>query len=154
MLNIGMTELLMFAIISLLILGPDKLPEAARFAGKFYAQVKRMISNVQHDLDRELRLSELRQQMHSEMQRIQVLEQKMQAQMQQLTQHAPTAPLSTAKATLLIDQDNQHIYHLMLQPYPQYVFLNQPSSCTDHRPHHDMQSSLMTPSFHSLQVAV
>lgn len=76
MLNIGMTELLMFAIISLLILGPDKLPEAARFAGKFYAQVKRMISNVQHDLDRELRLSELRQQMHSEMQRIQVLEQK------------------------------------------------------------------------------
>ena len=150
MLNIGMTELLMFSIISLLILGPDKLPEAARFAGKFYAQVKRMISNVQHDLDRELRLSELRQQMHSEMQRIQVLEQKMQAQMQQLTQHAPMVPRSTA----LIDQNNQHIYHLMLQPYPQYVFLNQPSSCTDHRPHHDMQSSSMTPSFHSLQVAV
>ena len=150
MLNIGMTELLMFAIISLLILGPDKLPEAARFAGKFYAQVKRMISNVQHDLDRELRLSELRQQMHSEMQRIQVLEQKMQAQMQQLTQHAAMVPRSTA----LIDQNNQHIYHLMLQPYPQYVFLNQPSSCTDHRPHHDMQSSLMTPSFQSLQVAV
>ena len=65
-----MTELLAFGIISLLVLGPDKLPEAARFAGKWYAKIKRMVSNVQNDIDRELRLSELREQMQNEMQRI------------------------------------------------------------------------------------
>lgn len=86
MLNIGMTELLVFGIITLLILGPEKLPEAARFSGKWYAKIKRMISNVQNDIDRELRVSELREQMQSELKRIQELESKMQNQMNQLQQ--------------------------------------------------------------------
>ena len=76
MLNIGMTELLFFGIIALLVLGPEKLPEAARFVGKWYGKIKRTISNVQNDIDRELRLSELREQMQQEMARIQELEQK------------------------------------------------------------------------------
>lgn len=86
MLNIGMTELLIFGIIALLVLGPDKLPEAVRFVGTWYGKIKRMVSNVQNDLDRELRLSELREQMQAEMQRIQQLEAKMQAQMADLQQ--------------------------------------------------------------------
>lgn len=86
MLNVGMTELLVFGIIALLVLGPEKLPEAARFAGKWYAKIKRMISSVQTDIDRELRMSELREQMQQEMQRIQELENKMQLQMQALQQ--------------------------------------------------------------------
>ena len=91
MLNIGMTELLTFGIIALLVLGPDKLPEAARFAGKWYGKLKRMISNVQNDIDRELRMSELREQMQNEMKRIQELELKMQAQMQELQQQSHSA---------------------------------------------------------------
>jgi sec-independent protein translocase protein TatB len=91
MLNIGMTELLTFGIIALLVLGPDKLPEAARFAGKWYGKFKRMISNVQNDIDRELRMSELREQMQNEMKRIQELELKMQAQMQELQQQGHSA---------------------------------------------------------------
>ncbi len=79
MLNIGMTELLIFGIIALLVLGPEKLPEEARFVGKWYAKIKRMVSNVQNDIDRELRLSELREQMQQEMVRIQELKAKMQA---------------------------------------------------------------------------
>lgn len=81
MLNIGMTELLVFGAIALLILGPDKLPEAVRFIGKWSAKIKRIAGNIQNDLDRELRLSELREQMQSELKRIQELEIKMQAQM-------------------------------------------------------------------------
>ncbi len=86
MLNIGMTELLIFGIIALLVLGPDKLPEAVRFVGTWYGKIKRMVSNVQNDLDRELRLSELREQMQAEMQRIQELEAEMQAQITDLQQ--------------------------------------------------------------------
>lgn len=86
MLNIGMTELLVFGIIALLVLGPDKLPEAARFSGKWYGKLKRLVSNVQNDIDRELRMSELKEQMQNEMKRIQDLELKMHAQMQVLQQ--------------------------------------------------------------------
>ena len=39
MLNIGMAELLLFGIIALLVLGPEKLPQAARFAAKSYGKV-------------------------------------------------------------------------------------------------------------------
>lgn len=90
MLDVGFSELLVFGIIALLVLGPEKLPEAARFAAKWYSKFKRAISSVQNDIDRELRLSELREQMNQEMQRIQELEEKMQRQMQQLEQQANT----------------------------------------------------------------
>lgn len=95
MLNIGMTELLIFGIIALLVLGPDKLPEAVRFVGTWYGKIKRMVSNVQNDLDRELRLSELREQMQAEMKRIQELESKIQAQMADFHQPMVTDELRT-----------------------------------------------------------
>ena len=113
MLNIGMTELLIFGIIALLVLGPDKLPEAVRFVGTWYGKIKRMVSNVQNDLDRELRLSELREQMQAEMQRIQQLEAKMQAQMADLQQ-----PIAT-KVEKVIPQPAQA--SLSYQPIAQPV---------------------------------
>ena len=98
MLNLGMTEIFCFAVIALLVLGPDKLPEAARFVAKWYGKVKRLVSNVQNDIDRELRLSELREQMQQEMQRIAELEQRLQKQLDELkTQNheVETAPSVT-----------------------------------------------------------
>ena len=87
MLNLGMSEILLFAIITLIVLGPDKLPEAARFAGRWYGKIKRMISSIQSDIDRELRMSELREQMQQELDRIKHLEEKMQAQMAEMEKH-------------------------------------------------------------------
>ena len=99
MLDVGFSELLVFGIIALLVLGPDKLPEAARFAAKWYSKFKRAISSVQNDIDRELRLSEFREQMQQEMQRIQELEQKMEAQMQELKQQKMMAEQETSVAS-------------------------------------------------------
>ncbi len=120
MLNIGMTELLVFGIVALLILGPEKLPEGVRFAGKFYGKMKRLISNVHNDLDRELRLAELREHMHTEMQRIQALEAKMQAQMQALKM--PLAPIqppnlpTTQRCYTLVKQKSSSVYTSLSLP--------------------------------------
>lgn len=84
MLNIGMTELLCFAIIALLVLGPEKLPEGARFAAKWYGKFKRLISSVQSEIDRELRLSEFREEVQKEIERITELERRMQQQIDTL----------------------------------------------------------------------
>lgn len=105
MLDVGFSELLVFGIIALLVLGPEKLPVAARFAGKWYSKIKRTVSNVQNDIDRELRLSELREQMQLEMQRIQELEQKMQTQMQELQQQSICAE-EKQKQTAMTDNKN------------------------------------------------
>ena len=111
MLNVGMTELLAFGIIALLVLGPEKLPEAARFAGKWYAKIKRMISSVQTDIDRELRMSELREQMQQEMQRIQELEQKMQLQMQAMQQQKLNTEPAVEKLSTSLSKKATSIYY-------------------------------------------
>lgn len=100
MLDVGFSELLVFGIIALLVLGPEKLPEAARFAAKWYSKFKRAITSVQNDIDRELRLSEFREQMQQEMKRIQELEQKMQAQMNELQQQSILAAEQQKQAAL------------------------------------------------------
>ena len=130
MLNIGMTELLAFGIISLLVLGPDKLPEAARFAGRWYGKLKRMISNVQNDIDRELRLSELREQMQNEMQRIQALEQKMQAQMHELQQQSQPAAAEEQLQNAVPDNKNAPLLYVFLEkPVFLTIYLTAPSIC-------------------------
>lgn len=127
MLNIGMTELLIFGIIALLVLGPEKLPEAVRFIGKWYGQIKRTVSNIQNDFDRELRLSELREQMQTELKRIQELEMKMQMQMNELQQ--PIQSDATEKKPTL--PQAHCCYYPMTHPLnsvylPQYFNVNVP----------------------------
>ncbi|MEQ1162427.1 Sec-independent protein translocase protein TatB [Acinetobacter calcoaceticus] len=93
MFNVGFSELFVFGIIALLVLGPEKLPEAARFAGKWYARLMRFINNAQQDLNRELGINELREQMQKEMERITELEQRMQekiSELEQQTQYVDT----------------------------------------------------------------
>ena len=130
MLNIGMTELLAFGIISLLVLGPDKLPEAARFVGKWYAKIKRTVSNVQNDIDRELRLSELREQMQNEMQRIQELEQKMQAQMHELKQQSQPATEKQLQNAVPNNKNVPTFYFFIKQPQPSCVYLSAQTACS------------------------
>ncbi|MCH7337749.1 Sec-independent protein translocase protein TatB [Acinetobacter sp. NIPH 2699] len=84
MLNLGMTELLVFAIIAVIVLGPDKLPTAVRSVIKWYRQVKMLISNVQRDIERELDITEIREKMEQEIARFKEIEQHMQAQLNQI----------------------------------------------------------------------
>ena len=90
MLNVGMTELLCFAIVALLVLGPEKLPEAARFAAKWYGKAKRFINSVQTEVDRELKLSEFRQEIQKEIERMTEIEQRLQKQLDHLSKSAST----------------------------------------------------------------
>lgn len=126
MLDVGFSELLVFGIIALLVLGPEKLPVAARFVGKWYAKIKRTVSNVQNDIDRELRLSELREQMQLEMNRIQELEQKMQLQMQEL-KHAKQTEESVNTTFTTTFKHSDGPYHLIQDaiptPYIMHIWL-------------------------------
>ncbi|MCU1396836.1 MAG: tatB [Ilumatobacteraceae bacterium] len=50
MFNLSGSELIFLVIIALVVLGPDKLPEAMRKAGKVYADFKRMTSGFQSEM--------------------------------------------------------------------------------------------------------
>jgi len=122
MLDVGFSELLVFGIIALLVLGPDKLPEAARFAAKWYSKFKHTITSVQNDIDRELRLSEFREQMQQEMQKIQELEQKMQAQMLELQQQKIALEHQT-NTTTSNEKKSFFVYHKLSTTIP-FIYLS------------------------------
>ena len=48
--NVGGGEVLVTLLVALLVLGPDKLPEAARNAGKMMRQVKQLSSGFQQEI--------------------------------------------------------------------------------------------------------
>lgn len=104
MLDVGMTELLCFAIIAILVLGPDKLPEAARFAGRWYVRLKRYITNLQNEIDQELRLSEFRKEMQEELNRIEALERKVQQQLEEIQKQNISENIDKAEATKSVPQ--------------------------------------------------
>jgi len=63
MFDIGFVELLICGIIALLVLGPERLPTAARAAGRWIGGARRMVSQFTSELDRELKAEELREQL-------------------------------------------------------------------------------------------
>lgn len=63
MFDIGFLELLIIAIISLLVLGPERLPVAARAAGRWIGKARRMVRQFSREVDRQIEIEELRQQL-------------------------------------------------------------------------------------------
>lgn len=66
MFDIGFWELCIIAVVALLILGPERLPVAARTAGLWIGKARRMIGNVKDEIDRELQLDEVRRRLQEE----------------------------------------------------------------------------------------
>ena len=60
MFDIGFMELMVVGILGLLVLGPERLPKAARTVGLMVGRVRRTMSNIQDDLERQARTEELR----------------------------------------------------------------------------------------------
>ena len=50
MFNVGGGEVLAILLLALMVLGPDKLPDAARQAGKYLAEFRRMSNGFQQEI--------------------------------------------------------------------------------------------------------
>ena len=57
--DIAFLEIVIIASIALVVLGPERLPRAARTAGLWVGRARRMVADVKSDIDREIRESEL-----------------------------------------------------------------------------------------------
>ncbi|QOR37551.1 twin-arginine translocase subunit TatB [Billgrantia diversa] len=61
MFDIGFLELLILGIVGLLVLGPERLPKAARTVGLWVGKIKRTVSSMQREINSQLEAEELRQ---------------------------------------------------------------------------------------------
>ena len=60
MFDIGFWEITVITVIALIILGPERLPRAARTLGLWVGKARRTLTEVKRDIDRELDASELK----------------------------------------------------------------------------------------------
>jgi sec-independent protein translocase protein TatB len=57
--DISFAELMMIAVVALLVIGPDKLPQVARTVGAFVGRLQRYAAQVKEEVNREVRFEEL-----------------------------------------------------------------------------------------------
>lgn len=70
MLDIGFLELMLIGIVGLLVLGPERLPRAARTAGMWIGKIKRTVSGMQREISAQLEAEELRQKLNEQQQKL------------------------------------------------------------------------------------
>lgn len=61
MFDMGLGEILLIAIVAILFLGPDKLPEAMVKIAKFFKSVKKAIGDAKSSLEEEMKIAELKE---------------------------------------------------------------------------------------------
>jgi sec-independent protein translocase protein TatB len=64
--DIGFIELCIILIVSLIVLGPDKLPTAARALTRFYQSFSRTANSFKREVSRELQMDELKRQLQDQ----------------------------------------------------------------------------------------
>ena len=60
MFDLGFTELIVIGVVALVVLGPERMPEVARAAGRFFAKAQSYISQVKGEFERESQLAEIK----------------------------------------------------------------------------------------------
>ena len=60
MFDVGFSELLVIAVVALLVLGPERLPKAARFAGLWVRRARAQWNSVKSEFERDLASDDLK----------------------------------------------------------------------------------------------
>lgn len=61
MFEVGFSEICLVGLISLLVIGPEKLPQVARFVGFWIGKIQRMVGSVQQEFKENIYAEEVRQ---------------------------------------------------------------------------------------------
>jgi sec-independent protein translocase protein TatB len=60
MFDIGFSEIVVIAVVALIVIGPERLPKAARTLGHLFGRLQRYVADVKADINREMQLDELK----------------------------------------------------------------------------------------------
>jgi len=66
MFDIGFPELVVIAIVGLLVIGPERMPEALRTLGLWLGRMRRSFVAVKNEIEKEIGMDEVRRQLHNE----------------------------------------------------------------------------------------
>lgn len=62
----GLFEILLIAVVTLLVVGPERMPEAVRSTALTIGRIKRWLSTARTEIEKQVGADEIRQQLHNE----------------------------------------------------------------------------------------
>ncbi|MDF0733965.1 Sec-independent protein translocase protein TatB [Pseudomonas entomophila] len=95
MFGISFSELLLVGLVALLVLGPERLPGAARTAGLWIGRLKRSFNSIKMEVEREIGADDIRRQLHNE----HILQMEEEARRILNPQAQPSTPPAASEAT-------------------------------------------------------
>ena len=66
MFDIGFSEIVVCAIVALLVIGPERMPEAVRTVGLWIGRLKRGLRETRSEIERQIGVDDIRRQLHNE----------------------------------------------------------------------------------------
>ena len=66
MFDIGFLELLVIALITLVVMGPERLPEVIRTLSLWIGRLKQLLAKTRQDIENEVGMDDIRHQLHNE----------------------------------------------------------------------------------------
>ena len=104
MFDIGFSELVVIGLVALIVLGPKRLPEVARAAGRWAARLRRFIDDTKREIDREIKDADLAalKDVHREIVETRDLLSKSASELSP-TFSEPVMPTAAAQATIASD---------------------------------------------------
>ena len=70
MFDFGFWEIAIIGIITLIVVGPEKMPSIARKAGLYFGKLNRFFNKVKSDINEELRMDEIKDEMSMDEEKI------------------------------------------------------------------------------------
>jgi sec-independent protein translocase protein TatB len=102
--EIGFWEILLILILALLVIGPERLPGAARTAGFWFGKARRYIEGVREEVTQEFDVGELKRLIHNQEVQLNELQQKLHTPLTLDDDEKPAA--SSGSAYEIIEQDD------------------------------------------------
>ena len=104
MFDVGFWEILLILVLALVVIGPERLPGAARKAGYFVGKARRYIEGVRSEDESELDVNEFKRMLHNQEVQINELQEQLKAGVDEVKAGMPS------EADLLADTDS-HSFH-------------------------------------------
>ena len=107
MFDVGFWEILFILVLALVVIGPERLPGAARQAGFWVGKARRYIEGVRSEVESELDIGEFKRMLHNQEVQINELQQQLKSGVDdvgsQITKDMPSSDILT--------DDHSHTFH-------------------------------------------
>lgn len=144
MFDIGFFELLLVGIVTLLVVGPERLPDAVRTTARWWSGLKRTLHNAREELEKEIGADDIRRELHNEriMRELEDSRREMEQAIGNIGQEVPQRetsqpqPHPTAEAEDYLPEEDENAEDLQDPEYPEHWHDFGDPEFNEHHPDH------------------